>query len=204
MRKRHLATIVLLGALTPALAACGGGMSDHSGMGSSSGSADRPSESAASEATGNFNDADVAFATNMIPHHRQAVEMAQLAQGRTKNAKVLDLAGAIEAAQDPEIELMSGWLTAWGAPVPEDMGGHDMSGSMPGMMDMSDMEALKSASGAEFDEMFLKMMIEHHRGAVEMATTEQTDGKNPDAVALAGKIEEAQTEEIATMQELLK
>lgn len=83
---------------------------------------------------GDFNDADVAFATDMIPHRRHAVEMAELAETRAESPEVKDLAMQIMSAQDPEIETMSGWLTAWGKPVPADDGGMDMSGSMPGMM----------------------------------------------------------------------
>jgi uncharacterized protein (DUF305 family) len=75
---------------------------------------------------------------------------------------------------------------------------------MPGMMSDEDMTALEKATGAEFDQMFLTMMIEHHEGAIEMARTEQADGEYADAKALAEDIETAQTEEIQTMQGLLK
>ncbi len=202
MRKKHLAAaaLIVVGGFT--LAACGGSddsMSDMPGMGSSSPSSDSPSADATSE----FNDADVTFATEMIPHHRQAVEMATLAETRAKSPQVKDLAMTIMGAQDPEIQTMSGWLAAWGKPVPEDMSGMDMSGSMPGMMSSEDMDDLMNASGAEFDQMFLTMMIEHHEGAIAMAKTEQSDGMNAEAIALAKKIESAQTDEIATMQGLL-
>jgi uncharacterized protein (DUF305 family) len=66
------------------------------------------------------------------------------------------------------------------------------------------MKKLDGARGAGFDRMFLTMMTEHHTGAIEMAKTEQTDGKNADAVALAKKIEADQTAEIAEMKQLLK
>lgn len=202
MRRKHFAAtaLVVLGGLT--LAACGGddSMSGMSGMDSSTST---PSESASSDAMGDFNEADVSFATDMIPHHRQAVEMAELADSRAESPEVKALAKQIMEAQDPEIQTMSGWLTAWGEPVPEDMSGMDMSTSMPGMMSSDDMDELMNASGAEFDKMFLTMMIEHHNGAIEMAKTEQAEGQYPDAVSLAQEIESAQSEEIATMQELL-
>lgn len=79
----------------------------------------------------------------------------------------------------------------------------DMSSSMPGMMSSEDMNNLMNASGAEFDQMFLTMMIEHHKGAIKMAQTEQAEGMFPDAISLAETIQKAQTEEITTMQELL-
>ena len=57
----------------------------------------------------------------MIAHHEQAIEMAEIAQdpARQAGADVVDLAERVEAAQDPEIELMTGWLEAWGQPRPD-------------------------------------------------------------------------------------
>ncbi|GAW49740.1 MULTISPECIES: DUF305 domain-containing protein [unclassified Nocardioides] len=152
-----------------------------------------------------FNDADVTFAQSMIPHHEQAVEMATMAQERASSPEVKQLAEKIEAAQGPEIDTMTGWLEDWGQEVSSDSeGGMDHSGSdMSGMMSDADMESLGTATGAGFDQMFLEMMIEHHTGAIEMAKTEQQDGENPDAIALAEKIEADQTAEIAQMEDLL-
>ncbi len=153
-----------------------------------------------------FNEADVTFAQDMIPHHRQATEMAALAESRTTNRQVLDLASQIDAAQEPEIETMTDWLESWDQEVPDSMAGHegmDHSGSMPGMMSEQDMSALEDAQGSAFDEAFLTMMIEHHEGAIEMAATEQEDGSNSDAVALARTIEEDQTAEVDRMRTLL-
>lgn len=205
MRKKHLAVAALAVSAVLTLAACGGGDNDDSmngmsGMGSSS----SPSPSSSSDAAGDFNDADATFATNMIPHHQQAVEMAELAQTRAMSPQVKDLAAKIKGAQDPEMQMMSGWLTDWDKPRPQDMSGMDMSGSMPGMMSPEDMTKLKGMSGASFDQMFLTMMIRHHQGAIKMARTEQSDGMSAEAIALAKQIETAQTEEIATMHRLLK
>lgn len=153
-----------------------------------------------------FNKADVSFAQDMIPHHRQATEMASLAASRTQNTEVLDLAQQIIAAQKPEITLMSGWLKSWGKDVPQDMSG--MSGmsdsSMPGMMSDADMKALEASSGSVFDTRFLTMMIQHHKGAIEMAKTEAADGNYSDAVRLAAQIQKDQNAEIRTMESQLK
>lgn len=173
---------------------------------------DTGSGGAAESAT--HNDQDVTFATDMIPHHAQAVEMADLAADRAESQEVKGLAEQISAAQGPEIEQMTSWLDAWDEEVPEtgDMGGMgdmdhgDMgegTADMPGMMSSDDMESLEAASGAEFDAMFLSMMIEHHQGAIEMAQTEQTDGEYPDAIEMAETIEETQTAEIQMMEDLL-
>ncbi len=146
------------------------------------------------------NDADVAFAQDMIPHHQQAVEMSQLADGRADSDAVRDLSTDIEAAQGPEIETMTGWLEEWDAEVP-DSSMQDMD--MAGMMSTEDMSALENASGPEFDQMWLTMMIEHHEGAIEMAQTQQSDGENDEAVELAETIEETQAAEIEQMEQLL-
>ncbi len=148
-----------------------------------------------------FNGADIAFAQMMIPHHRQAVEMADLADTRASDPRVRKLAAEIKAAQAPEIATMTGWLTAWGRPVmPE--GGHE-GHAMPGMMGEEDMARLGKAKGGEFDRMFLEMMISHHRGAVEMARTELAQGANPQAKQLAGTIESTQQAEMERMRKLL-
>lgn len=186
---KRLITILFASALV--LAACGG--SDSKGS-SSSGSAD-------------FNDADVTFVQGMIPHHEQAVEMADLALENGTSADVKALAEKIKGAQDPEIETMKGFLKDWGKDESEgsdDMGGMDSSGDSAemGMMSDDEMADLEAASGAEFDTMFLEMMTKHHEGAVAMAETEQADGKSADAKDLAGRIIKAQKAEITEMKAL--
>ena len=186
-----------------ALAACGGG--DDSGSAASS-----PSVSAEASA-GAHNAQDVSFAQGMIPHHQQAVEMAELADGRAASSQVKDLAARVEKAQGPEITTMTAWLKAWDEKVPESMPGMDHSGmegmegmeGMAGMMDSADMGKLKKASGKDFDSMFLTMMVEHHEGAVEMATTEKAKGQYKAATAMAGDIVTAQNAEISEMKKLL-
>ena len=154
--------------------------------------------SATSEQETEHNDADVEFAQGMIPHHEQAVEMAGMATEQAESADVKALAEQIEAAQAPEIETLRSWLEDWGED--EDMGGMD-HGS--GMMSDDDMSALEEATGAEFDRMFLEMMIEHHEGAIEMADTEIEDGQFPDAIEMAETIKSTQEAEIAEMEALL-
>jgi uncharacterized protein (DUF305 family) len=191
--KRPLTALALAGLLSLAAAGCS---SDSSMPGM-----DHGSDSTETTAAGaDFNDADVTFAQAMIPHHEQAVEMAKLAEDRAESQEVLDLAAAIEAAQGPEIEQMTTWLEDWGRPMGDDMG----SMSHDGMMTEDQMTDLEAAAGTEFDAMFLEMMIEHHEGAIEMAQEEVDKGQNPDAVALAENIIEAQKSEITTMQGLLE
>ncbi|MEV0222482.1 DUF305 domain-containing protein [Streptomyces sp. NPDC050704] len=202
---RRTALTVTAGVAALVLTACGGGGHDMGSMDSESSSGE--SATASAEA-GGHNDADVSFATEMIQHHRQAVEMADLADSRASSQEVKDLATKIKGAQDPEIKTMSGWLKAWGEEVPADMSGmegmegHDMP-SMPGMMSSEDMDKLDKASGAEFDKMFLEMMVDHHEGAIEMARTEKADGEYGPATKLADDVIAAQTAEIEQMDKML-
>ena len=192
--RKTLAAIALLVTAGLTLTACG---------------EDPDSDATNNDTSSAFNDADVTFAQQMIPHHEQAVEMAQLAQGRASSEEVLSLAEDIEAAQGPEIDTLQGWLETWGEEVPAsgmehgDMG-HDSGGTMSGMMDEEQMNDLMGASGADWDQMFLEMMTEHHEGAIEMAEVEVDQGENLDAVALAEKIISDQQAEITQMQQLLQ
>jgi uncharacterized protein (DUF305 family) len=198
------------------LAGCSSGGHDMGNMGSGGSTTSSPSGQ-----QGAHNQADVAFAQEMTPHHVQAVDMAKLVAGRTSNPKVIDLAGRIQKEQDPEIAQMNGWLKTWGAPqtatgMPGMTSGHSMpgmgGGSMPsttgsapmtGMMSAQDMAKLQAAKGAEFDTMWLQMMIQHHQGAIEMAKTELSQGASTDAKALAQKIIDGQQAEITEMKGLL-
>lgn len=190
MTRKTLAATALLFAALLALAACAG---------------EQVTTAASSR---QFSTADVTFATDMIPHHQQAVEMAELAADRADSPEVRQLAEDIEAAQGPEIEAMTQWLKDWGQEIPSgstdhgDMG-HGGSQEMPGMMDESEMRRLTDSGGAAFDRMFLQMMVAHHEGALEMARIEQANGENADAVALAERIQADQEAEIAKMDELL-
>ena len=200
--KVRLRSAALLATLT--LAACGDdGSSDSSAI-----TPTAPASGAATaspDASAEFNDAEVMFAQGMIPHHEQAVEMADIALDPTIGAgpEVIDLATRIKAGQDPEIEQMKGWLESWGQPMQMDMSdGHDMGG-MDGMMTVEEMDELGTMTGPDFDRMWMEMMIRHHEGAIEMADTVTADGSNADVRALAEAIIGAQQAEIAEMQALL-
>jgi uncharacterized protein (DUF305 family) len=153
---------------------------------------------ATSESDTTFNDADVAFAMNMIAHHEQAIEMADTLLAKDGvDERVIELAAGIKDAQAPEIETMTAWLEAWGQSA--DMGGMNHGG----MMTDDDMATLEAATGPEASTLFLEQMTVHHQGAIDMAESEVADGQNAEATALAAKIISDQTTEIATMQELL-
>ncbi|OZF55108.1 DUF305 domain-containing protein [Rhodococcus sp. 14-2470-1a] len=207
MRTKVIASIAAAAASAFLVVGCSDNGADSSMDGHSMGSmSSTPASSAPAGSTAQFNDADVMFAQMMYPHHAQAVEMADMAEGRTDNTEVLSLASAIASAQQPEMDQMTAWLAEWGKPAPSadmsQMGGMDHS-SGSGMMTAQDMDALMVASGPEFDRQWLTMMIAHHTGAIEMANTEIADGSNPDALEMARAIVATQQQEIETMQRLL-
>lgn len=203
MRKRAF-TAFTAAVIAVTLAGCGA--AEEGDAGSSGHAGGPPGGPAAPAGQAGHNQADVAFVRGMNPHHGQAVEMAQAARSRAQSPQVKELAGRIEAAQGPEIATMQGWLTRWGAAAPHSgMEGMDHAGGagMGQMMSAEEMDRLSTASGAEFDRMFLEMMIQHHQGAVEMARTEVATGKNADAVRLARHIIDSQQAEIGQMRALL-
>lgn len=198
-RRAALAGVTVTVAL--ALAACGDDSTSGSGTPGPGGSG-----TPAAGASASFGDADVTFAQMMIPHHQQAVAMAELAGTRAADPELRKLAGQIKDAQAPEIATMTGWLAGWGRPMPSASSGHGMPGmdhGMPGMMPDADMTKLAAASGTDFDRQFLTMMIAHHEGAITMAKDELARGANPDAKALAQQIVTAQQGEIDTMRKML-
>ncbi|WP_182885235.1 DUF305 domain-containing protein [Microbispora sp. H10885] len=187
--------------------ACGSTDTATHDMSSMSSMSATPAESRApvTSSAADHNERDIWFARMMIPHHRQALEMARLVEGRAAGGKVKELARKIEAAQDPEIRTMTGWLESWGVQVPgEGVPMDHMDHDMPGMMSGEDTNKLKGLEGAAFDRAFLTMMIQHHEGAVTMAEEEQGAGVYEPARRLAGSIITSQSAEISTMRKLLK
>ena len=190
------------------------GCSDNSGE-SVNHSSETTSVAAQSEIPAGVNAADIEFLEGMYPHHAQALDMARMVDGRTDNAELLSLAAQIEAAQGPEMAQMTELLTKWGRPDPSSSSMEGMDDSahaghgvgmaeMPGMMSADDMTALTDASGAEFDKLWLTMMIEHHKGAITMSQTELDNGLDPSAEKMAEAIIAGQQAEITQMEAMLK
>ncbi|OUC99901.1 DUF305 domain-containing protein [Streptosporangium minutum] len=139
--------------------------------------------------------ADVRFAEGMIPHHRQALEMAALVAPRSASAALRTLADRITAAQRPEIAAMSSWLKAVGRP-PEGHADHTVT--------LEQMNRLRAARGAAFDELFLTLMITHHEEAMTMARRQLQDGTDRAMLSTAKDVLSGQGIEIARMRRLLR
>ena len=194
-RTNHLPKLFIAGLLL--LTACGGESQNMSDMSTDSiGTNATSSESS-------FNEADVMFAQMMIPHHEQAIELADMALDPTLMAseQVKTLASQIKSAQDPEIDLMTQWLTDWDQPLMDMSEEHDMS--MDGMLSVDEIAALGQLMGEEFDRAWATAMIAHHKGAIKMAETVKDDGQSTLVPDLANLIMQEQQSEIAVLETLL-
>ena len=157
---------------------------------------------------------DAGFSRDMAVHHLQGVEMANLALERSEDPEVRQLAFDISSTQTNQAGRMQGWLSLWGVPpsggepmawMAEAGHGHEMTtdGLMPGMATEEELAVLRSLSGTEFDVEFLRLMIRHHQGGLDMAVY-AAEHADVDAVRrLADTIRNAQTSETATMTDLL-
>ena len=156
---------------------------------------DDPTLGSGSTEAGSFNEADVAFLQDMVVHHKQAIEMAEMVETRTERPELNELANNVITSQTAELDEMEGLLGEAGAEIPNDMGGMDMGGSEMGMS-QEEMDNLSALEGEEFDKMFSEMMIRHHGEAIQMANDVLKDGENEDVAALAQGIIDEQQKEI--------
>ncbi|OON71797.1 DUF305 domain-containing protein [Streptomyces tsukubensis] len=213
-RSARLALTAAVAALGLTLAGCdSGGRSEASGAGTPSGGPSviapgRPGEAARTLSPRSAKDqadvaapnsADFGYVRMMIAHHEQALTMTGLAKGRA-DSSVERLAERIAASQGPEIDAMRGWQKTH-----DDSGGgaaHDHA-AMPGMATEAQLRALRAAKGKAFDELFLKLMIAHHGGAVTMATEVLSDGNNVLVEEMANDVVSQQTSEINRMRGMI-
>ena len=142
---------------------------------------------------------DVAFVQMMIVHHAQALEMAALAPKRAGNPTLRNLADRISAAQRPEMDWLRAWLKARNQAESDPSHDHD---TMPGMQSATDMAALSAASGADFDRRFVSMMIDHHKGAIQMAGDVVKGGSDEKLRETANEMAVEQGSEIRRLEQL--
>ncbi|MGH7592742.1 MAG: DUF305 domain-containing protein [Gemmatimonadales bacterium] len=158
-------------------------------------------------------DADVHFISGMIGHHAQAIVMAGWAPTHGASESIRTLCERIINAQTDEIALMQRWLQDRHKPVPDAkagpmkmlMNGVETEMLMPGMLSEAQMKQLDAARGEEFDRLFLRFMIQHHRGAVTMVSDLFAAGAGQDegVFKMANDIQADQTTEINRMTRML-
>jgi len=164
--------------------------------------------------------ADVEFMQGMIMHHAQAIEMTALIPSHTKSKDLSSLGARISRSQDDEIVFMKRWLAARGEalsiPMPENMAGmphadsshHEMDAMplMPGMLTDEQMAALRKATDADFDRLFLTGMIQHHNGALTMVKDlfgTAGAGQDAEIFGFATDVDTGQRAEIKIMRSML-
>jgi uncharacterized protein (DUF305 family) len=194
--RRSVAVAVIALAVSLSTAACGSTSTstgaDHSDPSTSTIPAGAP-----------YNSADLEFVRGMLPHHEQAITMADAVIARSSYLLVVEFGTTIRATQSSEVEQFRRWLVSWNEPESDP----SMTGSMdmPGMSSESfdaDMARLAKTAHLEYARLWLELMAEHHRGALAMARTEVDAGKNPDVIALAQTILATQQQEIDAMTAL--
>lgn len=199
-----LRAALLTGALvTTALAGCSSQTSSDPSAPNSAGASEARDHAGA---MGTAAQVDAGFAYDMSRHHAQAVELSEIVSARTVDPAVLRLARDVALTQQYQIGQMRGWLDAWGLPATttdEPMAWMGMRGPMPGLASAEELEALRSLSGDAADQMYLELLIRHHRGGVEMASVAAEEASSPYVRALAASMVVAQSAEVKTMQAML-
>ena len=150
-----------------------------------------------------YTKADVEFMQGMIAHHSQAIVMSRMAESHGANPQVLKLSNKIDQSQVPEIRIMQGWLRRYNQFAPDTSSWHDMT--MPGMLTAAQLAELDAAKGVAFDRAYLRLMIQHHAGALKMVDdlfNTALAGQDVDVNVFANDVVTAQTTEIGIMQRL--
>jgi uncharacterized protein (DUF305 family) len=165
-------------------------------------SADAASDLSKVQAT----DADIKFMQGMIGHHAQAIEMTALIPERTAREDMKLLGQRIAVSQADEMEMMKDWLRKRGQDIPAEHAHHMPGGMMPGMLTPEQMAELAAAKGEAFDQLFLKGMIQHHQGALDMVDAlfkTPGAGQEGDINAFAADVDADQRMEINRMRAML-
>jgi len=151
-----------------------------------------------------YTKADVMFMQGMIAHHAQAIVMSRMAESHGANPQVMKLSNKIDQSQVPEIRIMQSWLTRNKQYAPDTSSWHHMT--MPGMLTAAQLNELDAARGVDFDRAYLRLMIQHHAGALKMVDdlfNSSLAGQEVDVNVFANDVVTAQTVEIGIMQRLL-
>lgn len=153
------------------------------------------------------NAADIAYVRDMIVHHRQALDMAGLAPERAAADALKRLADRISGVQGAEIDMMNAWLRTHGQPTvdpahPEHAGIADHAG-MPGMATPAQLDALRAARGADFDRLFVELMVAHHQGALTMSHEILNKGADVRVQEIADDVIATQSDEIRNLRAML-
>jgi uncharacterized protein (DUF305 family) len=151
---------------------------------------------------------EAGFARDMIVHHAQAVQMAEIVRDKTKSDSMRLLASDISLTQQAQIGIMQGWLQAWGLPITGEEPamawmGHPTDGLMPGMATPDEIDRLYTLPPDRADVLFLRLMIAHHQAAIPMAQAVLKRTDEPEVSQLANSIIASQRAEIENMKAMV-
>jgi uncharacterized protein (DUF305 family) len=182
MKGSRLVALLALSLLALALAGCGG-------------------DGGTVETTASEDAFDRAFIDAMVPHHEAAIEMVEAARAAgLSQPELVEIADAIVAAQQEEIEQMKGYREWWYGSAEIDPEGAAALGLSDEEMGMHhDASALEHAD--DVDATFAAMMADHHEGAITMARLALDRAEHRELKDLAERIIDAQEREIAVMEE---
>jgi uncharacterized protein (DUF305 family) len=153
--------------------------------------------------------AEAGFARDMIVHHAQAVQMAEIVRDKTNSDDMRLLAADISLTQQAQVGIMQGWLEVWGLPITGEEPamawmGQPMDGFMPGMATPDEITRLSQLPPDRADVLFLRLMIAHHAAAIPMAQAILKRTDEPEVRELARSIIGSQTAEIANMKDMVE
>lgn len=134
---------------------------------------------------------EISFLKEMNNHHSMAIEMSKLCEGRVIHSDLALQCQIMINDQTAEIQKMQGWLTEWYGIVFEPKMNRKMQ---------KEINMLVPTTGAEFEMMFLKMMIGHHAMAIEESAECLQRGTHEELKKLCAKMIKVQSMEIGMMQ----
>ncbi len=180
---------LLLGLVAMTLPGCGG-------------AAGSPSQVQPRRSHQGYGPTDVMFLQMMVPHHRQGIAIARLAEHRPVRREVRLLAEAIETTQRDEVRTMAGWLRKWGQPATAPAEAHAAHGGMPAT-DQGSIKAIAKLPNATFERAFVNLLIAHQDDSVQLARQELGSGRDPDVRRFARQVELSRSAQVSQLVAML-
>jgi uncharacterized protein (DUF305 family) len=137
---------------------------------------------------------DRAFVVAMVPHHELGMRMLDTAARRADDVRLRRMVFEMSSYHDHELDELRVDLNAWGLAKITDF---------PGVISAERLLALDELSGAEHDVSWLRVMIEHHEGAMVIAHSQVKTGSKPSLISLAEQTIEVQSQELVEMRQLV-
>jgi uncharacterized protein (DUF305 family) len=142
---------------------------------------------------------DQTFIRHMSTHHEQGIVMASIAAEKAADPHLRALSKLMVASQKGEVTVFAHWWASWFV-EPMQICSAQERASMPGLLDPSEVDGLRSTEASSYDRHFIDLMTKHHKGAVAMADAQLRNGSDPRLRIMAHAIRDEQQGEIALME----